>query len=110
MKWTKEETDFLINNYGIITYPEMTNKIKRPIHSLSLKARRLGITKHHKVRKWSTEEDKFLEENYKTLPYNQIAKIFNRTLASIFLHTQIKGLVKFKEINWSKEETEFLLN
>lgn len=46
--WTKEDENFIIQNHGILSYREMSQKLNRTYSSIENKARRLGLKKKSK--------------------------------------------------------------
>lgn len=46
--WTKEDENFIIQNHGILTYREMSQKLNRTYSSIESKAGRLGLKKKSK--------------------------------------------------------------
>ncbi|MBU5487003.1 hypothetical protein KQI77_02340 [Clostridium sp. MSJ-8] len=41
--WTKEETEYLENNWGVISIPGIAKKLNRTINSIRLKANKMGL-------------------------------------------------------------------
>ena len=46
--WTEEDENFIIQNHGILSYREMSQKLNRTYSSIENKARRLGLKKKSK--------------------------------------------------------------
>ena len=60
--WTKEEIDFMIENYSNLSLKELKNKFGRSIDGIKEKAYRLNLTKKEFL--WTQKEIDFLTKNY----------------------------------------------
>jgi hypothetical protein len=106
MKWTKEEEQFLIDNYaeyGAIYCAEKLNKNARAIYNkaftLKLKANKL----------WTKKEEQFLIDNYEEEGAAYCVKALNRTLSSVI--QKANGLKLSKKLTfWTPEEEKFLID
>jgi len=82
--WSREEINFLRNNYDKMTYKEMEKIINRAAKSISDKANRIGLKK--KINKiWIEKEIKYLKNNYGKIPAEEISKYLNRSFESVTL-------------------------
>lgn len=48
-RWSKEESGYLCDNFGILSYTQMTNHLDRTVSGIRLKAQRLGITQAYNI-------------------------------------------------------------
>ena len=61
IKWTKEQINFLIDNYSKMSVAELSQIFGVNEESVKCKARKLGL---RNVRYWTAEEDSILKEFY----------------------------------------------
>lgn len=92
-KWTKDQIDFLKNNYGKIPKEELCQKLNKTWSSISHKAIRENI---NSPREWTEEELQYLKDNYKDKTYNEIAKVLGRSKSAVDLKINRLGLIKSK--------------
>lgn len=92
-RWTKDQIDFLKENYGIISDEEISQKLNKTISSIKHKVSREGI---ESPKTWTEEELQYLRDNYKTKTYKELAKELGRSKAAIDLKINRMGLVKSK--------------
>lgn len=92
-KWTKDQINFLKNNYGVIPKEVLCEKLNRTWNSIRNKAIRENIKSQ---REWAEEEIQYLKDNYKSKTYNEIAKTLGRSKAAVDLKINRLGLVKSK--------------
>lgn len=79
-KWTKEEIDFLINNYSNgVEY--CSSNLNRSHKSIYKKIHQIKMSNPYK--KWTEDEICFLNENYKNMSLDEIGKKLNRCISSI---------------------------
>lgn len=81
--WKDDEIEILRDNFGILSYKEMTNLFtpSKTIDEIKRKAIDLGLTHN---REWSDEEIKILKENYSNVSCDDIRKLLpSRTASSI---------------------------
>ena len=111
-KWTKEEMQYLKNNWEIKTVEDLAGELGRTEDSLLRKARRTGLNVHKKEeelmkRKWTQEEDEFVIGNYKKMSSDEISLHINRTASSI--RKRARALKVSSEVtHWTEEEEQFL--
>jgi hypothetical protein len=105
MKWTKEEIQFLIDNYlqGVNYIAEYLN---RPVGGVHKKAQALGISLGNR---WLKEEEQFLVDNYTDKGVKYCAKKLNRSIGAVTTKASKLNLTKFIE-SWSESEVLFLVN
>lgn len=92
-RWTKDQIDFLKENYGIISNKEISQRLDKTISSIKHKANREGI---ESPRSWTEEDLQYLRDNYKTKTYKELAKELGRSKAAIDLKINRMGFVKSK--------------
>lgn len=98
MKWTKEETDYLLNNYKTKSAYEIGDKLKRTNISVSLKARSLGVKCVKKINRWTPHEDQYIMRNLH-LTDKELGDYLNRTILSVRARRQRIGIVKNKKLD-----------
>jgi hypothetical protein len=82
-RWAKEEENFIIKNYGILTVEMISHQLGRTVYAIRKRAMAIGVTLEAK--RWSMEEMEFLNEKWGILNLNTIAKKLNRSRNSILL-------------------------
>lgn len=137
-KWTETEIDYLKTNYRNSSSYSLAKKLNRPVSSVSLKAKSLGLTKEGQVTSqvitsvvplkksvngipWTKQEVKFLKDNYGKMTLEAIAKELGRTRGAVSgkifsvknLSSKKKEITNtFKITNsnkpWTSEELEYL--
>lgn len=103
--WAEKEDNFLIENYGKMSFDEMSHELGKTKESIQHRASRLGITK--KNRRWTKAEDCYLEKHYKTESKKQIAVHLQRTEASVQGRAQLLGITQ-KCAVWTEEKEIFI--
>lgn len=109
--WSKEDTDYLINNFGKESYEEMSKHMNRRHNSnaISIKAAKLGLTT---PQEWSDEEKNILLNYYSILPKEEILKkLPNRTEASIVCMGMKLGVKSYAYLlnTYSDADRQFIL-
>ena len=104
MRWTVEDSEFLIDNYGKLSIKDLVKKINHSKSSIKHKAIKLNLTEDHF---WTEEENRFLMENYKKLSIKELENILNRSKGSIQKKSFRLNLTE-KPNFWTKEELKFL--
>lgn len=92
-KWTKDQVDFLKDNYGAISNEELCHKLNKTWSSITHKVSRENIKS---PRMWSEEELQYLKDNYKTKTYKEIAQNLGRTIPAVELKVRRLMLKKSK--------------
>lgn len=87
-KWTGGETQFLFDNYKLLTYREIAITLARTLFSVQRKARTLNIKKYG----WSSSSDRFLKTRFKELTYQELATALGRKRRSVITRCQKLGL------------------
>ena len=105
--WTKEEDDFLRQNYLAKTYKEIAEHLGRTEKACIKRANVLGIKKG-RTDIWTKEEDEFLRQNYFAKSLKEMSKHLGRTEnACVNRAVNVLGIKK-KPNSWTQEEDEFL--
>lgn len=111
-EWTDEETDFLKDNYGKLTYKEIAFALHRTKESVSRRANRIGIV-HKRERHaingtlWSSEELRYLI-GHKDDNCEDTAKHLGRSVSSVRNKlTQLKFRKKTRK-GWTDREISYL--
>lgn len=95
-RWTKEDIEYLKENYSSTSFEEMSRVLKREISAIHTKSCKLKITKNQE---WSDAEIKYLKNNYQTKTYKELSKeLDGRTKTAIDLKINKLGLKKSKYI------------
>lgn len=96
--WTKDEIDFLVNNYTNNSNEYLSSILKKTKKSIDSKALRMGLKKNHlyisdinkyrvsnrwKEKSWSRKEIDYLIQNLNTMSNEDLSKNLNRTTDSI---------------------------
>lgn len=93
-RWTKEEIEYLKENYSSTSFDEMSRVLNRGISAIQAKACKLKITKNTE---WTDEEIEYLKNNYQTKTYKELSNYLNgRTKSAIDLKINRLGLKKSK--------------
>ena len=79
-KWTKEEEEYLRENYKKVSESELEEKLNRNIKAICQKARRMGLSASIK---WTKEEDNYLKENWGKLKIDTLCKRLNRSKRAV---------------------------
>lgn len=80
-RWTKEEIDYLKQNYNKKSIDDMCSDLGRTKYSILKKAKRLDLTKE--INNWTKDELEFLISNWGKYNIKKIAKLLGRSIPSI---------------------------
>ena len=110
--WSKEEVQYLIDNYGKKTYREMMSVLHRTQNGIANKALKLGISENgknalSKTRKWAQEESEYLINNSHKSAF-ELSKEMGRGISTIRQKQIDLGIRKPQNKNWTKEEINYL--
>ncbi|MGL5459217.1 MAG: hypothetical protein ACRDBY_06330 [Cetobacterium sp.] len=86
-RWSKEELEFLKENYNIKSISNIAIEIRRSYNAVRLKASEVGIKKDN----WTDEEIEYLCKSWGKTSVKTIAKNLNKTVAGV----NIKGYRMF---------------
>jgi hypothetical protein len=103
--WTKQEEQYLIDNYDHITVNEAATKLNRSRTSIMHKARKLGLSNGFY---WNEAGIKYIIDNYGILSIKQIAINLNRKPREIRFKLKKLGLYRKEKVKWTKEEDLYL--
>lgn len=112
MYWSDDDTQILINNYGIMSYEDMINMFSTPktIDEIRRRAGYIGITVS---RVWSQEDIDILIDNYSTKPIQYVMELLpHKTLSSIRGQAKTQGLKSFYYLSrlYTPEEETYLID
>lgn len=83
-RWTKEENDFLRENYGKIDVKKIGSILNRSLHSVYSRANKaLGLKTRRPFPYWTKEEVEFLRDNYRAMSHESLTAHFGRTKDAI---------------------------
>lgn len=110
-RWTKEEKDFLKENYTKMTTDELAKRLDRSNQAVLNYAKHiLGIVGTPKAPKQRTdEEDEFIIKHYHTLSYKEMAKELNMPFSRVSMaiyRLRMEGKLRTKQ--FSTEDENFL--
>lgn len=117
-RWTKEEDQFLIDNYGKMTYSEMAQfLLGRTSQAIEIRKKYVNdrLVKP-RVRKssglvWTNEEDEYLMGNYGELTYEEMtAHLIGRSAESIQARVQTLGFERDISRVRSKNARKYSVN
>ena len=91
-RWTKEQEQYLLDNYKTKMYCEISKEIGKTEGSIRAKCFDLGLVKNSG---WSEEDLDYIKENYQRLSINEMAKVLNRTPNAVKLKAQRKRCKKY---------------
>ena len=91
-RWTKEQEQYLLDNYKTKMYCEISKEIGKTEGSIRAKCFDLGLVKNSG---WSEEDIDYIKENYQRLSINEMAKVLNRTPNAVKLKAQRIGCKKY---------------
>jgi G:T-mismatch repair DNA endonuclease (very short patch repair protein) len=101
MHWTEEETEFLVSNIDVLTYEEISIKLKRSIKAIMIRASRLGL--FTKGSKWSQKEDEVLRQ-YSRKTIEEIAFMLERSPKAIKHRLNKLGITRMNSKDTSLEQ------
>lgn len=108
--WTKEDVEFLKNNYGKITSEEISKIIdyRHSGREVCRKAAEIGLSI---CSFWTKEEEEILKDNYSKIPMSEVQKLLpKRTLPSILGKARSFGLISYFNISktYTDEDNQYL--
>ena len=90
-RWTKEETEYLIDNFQSKKFSEIAKVIGKTEGTIRAKCFDLQLVKNSR---WCDYEIEFLKEKFSILTYKDIAQSLNRTETSVRMKAKKLGLKK----------------
>lgn len=126
-RWTKDEIEYLRDNYKKLSLKELSVKLDRNTDAIKCKASSLKISVQPRF--WTTEEDNYIRENYGKFPAKDIAEKLNRQYHAVrtrasdlnvpiyypenkSVKSKISHIENIEVLNttrWTKEEDNFLI-
>jgi len=92
--WTKEEKQFLIDNYQILTQQQLSTVLHKTLKSIQKKMSYMGLKKREKGSTYTLSEEQFLIDNYNNYPIQKLAILMNKSINSIDYNARKNGLIK----------------
>lgn len=92
-KFTKEEIDYLQENYKKLSQKEIAFDLARSVKSVESQLRKLDLKK---TPDWTDEQTQFLIINHKTLSLKKLAKKINKSENAVKIKKTRLGLCKKK--------------
>lgn len=110
--WSKEDTDYLKENYGLISLDDFVKYYdgRHTYKAINQKAKKLNLVKS---RTWTKEEDEILINNYSNVPTDEMLKLLpNRTYNSIIDRGKLFGIKSYQYLNekYSEEQKQFIID
>jgi intein/homing endonuclease len=90
-RWTKEEINFLNENYKTMSYKDIGEKIGKTDSQIRTRCFKDGLVKNNG---WSDDEINYIKENYQTMSTKDIAVKLGRTTSAVQLKAERCGLKK----------------
>ena len=107
--WTKEELEYLNENYDKMSLKELSKGVGKAPSTVSLKLIKLGLdTKYKKEHYWTDEEIEYLLNNYSTSSMRALMKHLNKTESSIEGQLKRQGVERKIKGNWTEDELNYL--
>ncbi len=110
--WTKEEDDYIIANFGHMTYPQLAEKLGRSKDAIKQHCYTIQLWKRAPYKGgWTDEEKEIVRKNFPTMTYKQLAEV----LGGKYPATTIKcrcysmGLKKPNIRYYTEEENDFIV-
>jgi endogenous inhibitor of DNA gyrase (YacG/DUF329 family) len=109
--WTDEDKQILTDNYGRLSYKEISELLNRDIkpHSIHRMAMELGLTENHGY--WTDKEIDILIKNYPTKPMSEVMRLLPyRSRTSILGQARIQNLKSYFYLNriYTDDEINYL--
>ena len=106
-RWTKEETNTLLELSKKFPLPEIAHRLNRPYGAVHSKVTRLGIQfkESQRHRRWTEREEELLTEWLGEIPIWKIAQKLKRNRLSVYRKCQELGLTTKTELDgWSSNQ------
>lgn len=110
--WTKEEDEYIKENFGKVTLSNMSKVLKCSISTIQKRAASLGFEVTYKtVRRWTDEEITFLKISSTKYLNKTIAKRLNRPVNEVNKKARELGITLiFKRPIWKKWKVDYLVD
>lgn len=112
LRWSVEDEQVLRDNYGKLSYKEISNLLSRNVNfnSIGRKVVDMGIVKHANI--WSDDEIDILINNYSIKPMNEVLELLPGRSQSAILHqARNYDLKSYFYINrsYSDDEIQYIM-
>lgn len=109
-RWSEEEIDFLIANYGVYDISDLQKMgLRKSRSAIYNKVNNLGLSKRSYYKSWTEEEINILKENYGSTTTEEICMLLpNKTIGAIKCRASLLGLSKGCSVLWSDAELDIL--
>jgi hypothetical protein len=105
--WTKEDYDFLIENYKLMSVIELGEHLRRSVTSINTKLSKLKLSS----RKWSKEEDELMMRYFPSKTIVELLEIFpNRSKSSIINRGYLLGLKCDYDLRKTERKYKYKVN
>lgn len=115
-KWTKQEDEYLKNNYNKYPYSKIATQLNRSEQSVrqrcSCRYLELKKRKEFKERKWTSDEIIFIKQHIDDYSLNDLSKIVCHSKGSIIKKCKSLDLVRKKQKNntkWTDSMKQFVI-
>ena len=107
--WTKEEDNYIIENFNRISFSKMADFFNCGILTVQNRAISLGLPVERKTkRRWTEEEINTLRELSETETNKTIAEVLNRSVAEVNKHARKLGIKLLFKKRWTNEQIDYL--
>ena len=106
---SKEEKQYILNNYKSMSCNQMATYLKRSIRTISSFLRENDL-EYQKPKFLTKEEKQFILNNYKTMSYKQIAKKLQRSNTSSIINFLRKQKLIVSQKTLTEEEKDYIKN
>ena len=107
--WTKEEDNYIIENFNRISFSKMADFFNCGILTVQNRAISLGLPVERKtIRRWTEEELNTLRELSETETNKTIAEVLNRSVAEVNKHARKLGIKLLLKKRWTNEQIDYL--
>lgn len=93
LRWTNEEEQYLRENYKLVDYTTLSQKLSRSEGAIRAKCFDLGLVKNDR---WTQSEIDYLSLNYSDMNTKEIANALCRTVTAINIKAKKLGLKKYE--------------
>lgn len=82
-RWTKQEKQYLLNNFSQKTYRDIANHLGRSVSSVLAQSQALDIQGKKQDRTWSEQEVETLKTLHTSHTISQLSELFGRSKSAI---------------------------
>lgn len=94
MRWTEEETKYLLENYNELTDEELAGKLGRSRKAVSSKREKMGLRKDAADNQWTMKEVVYLKKYYRQMTDKEIAAVLGRSRKGVTEQRRRMGMEK----------------